>query len=347
MLASNGSRVPIHKTLARSLVSGSLVAACYSGTQAGPEPGEPEGTSSSEPATTAASSPATTVGASASSSETSQGASGTAADDASATETTTAPPLDMGVEPEACPASAFCETFEGYAETSLADGQTFGPWRATLSDAGATMDLDGTNTTSGEHALHVRLEQGGTSGGRLFTNGGVPLLEGAPTHLYGRMMMYIAESGTSVHWTFFGVQGPAEPSAPLAGNYAAYIMSSLPADGVNTYSFVDGLAGGPSYQDCWARGDAAMPVGQWACVSFEMDSLARHLRMYLDGDPSPIVAVDDTGQGCVSPVPGDSPWYGPLVDTLFVGAWSFHPMEAPLEVWIDDLVVGSAPVACP
>lgn len=261
---------------------------------------------------------------------------------------TTAGP-DVGVRENPCTDSptAFCELFDDYAETALADGQTFGPWRAALSDGGATMDLDGTHTVSGAAALHVRLEQGPTSGGRLFTNGDVPLLADTPSHVYGRMMMYIAENGTSVHWTFFGVQGGAEPSSPLAGNYAAYIMSSLPRDGVNTYSFVDGLSGGPNYQDCWAQGETPMPTGQWTCVSFEMDSLARALRMYVDGDAEPIVSVDDTGQGCVAPTPGDSLWYGPLVDELFVGSWSFHEMDAPLEVWIDDLVVDTVPVACP
>ena len=49
----------------------------------------------------------------------------------------------------------------------------------------------------------------------------------------------------------------------------------------------------------------------------------------------------------MAPLPADSLWYGPLIDQLFVGAWSFHPMKAPLELWIDDLVVDTAPVACP
>jgi hypothetical protein len=324
-----------------------LASACYAGTNAAPEPGEADSTSSAEGTTTAATNPGTTTtpGTSPTAGGTSESSSGTTMSIADDTSTTAGP--DMGPTVEPCPATAFCEPFDDYTETALADGQTFGPWRATLSDAGATMDLDGTHTTSGDRALHVRLEQGGTSGGRLFTTDGLPFLRDSPTHVYGRMMMYIAESGTSVHWTFFGVQGSAEPSAPLAGNYAAYIMSSLPADGVNTYSFVDGLSGGPSYQDCWARGDTPMPTGQWTCVSFEMDSLARHLRMYVDDDPAPIVSVDDTGQGCVSPVAGDSLWYGPEIEDMFVGTWSFHPMQAPLEVWIDDLVVDTAPVACP
>lgn len=334
-------------SLVVALACSALASACYTGTFAAPEPGEGESTSTTAVSTTSATSPATSVATSVGplTGDTSAGEPSTTAGVEGDGSTTAAP--DMGPTLEPCPATAFCEPFDDYTETSLADGQTFGPWRGSLSDAGATMDLDGTHTVSGDRALHVRLEQGGTSGGRLFTQDGLPFLSGSPTHVYGRMMMYIAESGTSVHWTFFGVQGPAEPSAPLAGNYASYIMSSLPSDGVNTFSFVDGLAGGPDFQDCWARGDTPMPTGEWTCVSFEMDGLARRLRMYVDGDPAPIVSVDDTGQGCVSPVPGDSLWYGPEIDTMFVGTWSFHPMDAPLELWIDDLVVDTAPVACP
>jgi hypothetical protein len=50
---------------------------------------------------------------------------------------------------------------------------------------------------------------------------------------------------------------------------------------------------------------------------------------------------------CVALTPTTDPWYGPAVVDLFVGAWSFHPMNAPLDVWIDDLVVDTSPVACP
>jgi len=255
----------------------------------------------------------------------------------------------MGEQPvDPCESgTAFCEHFDDYdLDGEIVDQQTFGPWRAAVNGAGAAMDLDGTHTISGDRALHVLLDQGDESGGRLFTNGDIPLLSDTPTHVYGRMMMYIEQNGTSVHWTFFGVTGEAEPASPLAGNYASYIMSSLPRDGVNTYSFVDGLSGGPDFQDCSTQGMTEMPTGTWTCVSFEMDSLARHLRMWTDGNDEPIVAVDDHGNGCVPPLPNDSTWWGPLIDTMFVGTWSFHPMNAPLEVWIDDLVVDTVPVAC-
>ncbi|MGE0785106.1 MAG: hypothetical protein AB7S26_05410 [Sandaracinaceae bacterium] len=247
--------------------------------------------------------------------------------------------------PPPCPTGALCESFDDYTETAITDGQTFGPWRATVRDPGAAMDLDGTHTTSGAHALHVRIEQGVTAGGRLFARDAVPLIAAHPTHLYGRMQMYVDPGGTSVHWTFFGEQGPADSTSPAAGRPASYIMSALLSSGMNRFSFVDGLSGGANYQDCWNRSSADIEVGRWMCVTFEMDSVARHLVMGLDG--TQIAQVDETGQGCVSPTPGTSPWYGPEVDAIFVGAWSFHDMDAPLEVWIDDLVVDTSPVACP
>lgn len=257
--------------------------------------------------------------------------------------------LDAPSAPDAwaspCPAGALCESFEGYGVSTLSDGDSLGFWSASLHTPGATMALDGVHVTDGDAALHVHIDQGVTAGGRLYADTSAPFVADHPTHVYGRLRMYVDPSGTSVHWTFAGVEGDAEPSAPLAGNYAAYIMSSLPRDGVNTFSFVDGLAGGADYQDCWNQSSTPMPVARWTCVSFELDSLARHLSMSIDG--TEIMTVDDTGQGCVSPVAGDSLWYGPVVNRVFVGAWSFHDMDAPLDVWIDDVVLDDQPVDCP
>lgn len=247
-----------------------------------------------------------------------------------------------------CADASFCEKFESYAGvTAIADKQKLGPWHAAL-NAGATMGLDGTHKTSGSSALHVHIDNAVTAGGRLFADGDQPIFKDKPTHVYGTMMMYIDPNGTSIHWTFFGVNGTAEPSSPAVGRNASYIMSSLPKGGVNTYSFVYGLQsqGADGYHDCSSQSTTSMP-STWACVAFEMDSVARKLRMYKDSAPDPILSVDDHGKGCVQPTPVTDPWYGPSVTQLFVGAWSFHPMNAPLDVWIDDLVVDTKPVACP
>jgi hypothetical protein len=210
------------------------------------------------------------------------------------------------------------------------------------------MNLDGAHKMSGANALHVHINGAVTAGGRLFAEGTQPIFASKPTHVYGRMMMYIDPNGTSVHWTFFGVNGAAEPSSPATGRNASYIMSSLPRQGVNTYSFVYGLQamGSDPFHDCSSQSRTNMP-STWACISFEMDSVARKLRMYKDGAVDPILSVDDHGTGCVAPTSVTSPWYGPAITQLFVGAWSFHPMNGPLDVWIDDVVVDTKPVTCP
>jgi hypothetical protein len=253
-----------------------------------------------------------------------------------------------GGSADPCGSALFCETFESYPTvTTIADKQKLGPWHAALAKD-ATMQLDGMHTVSGSHALHVHIDNAVTAGGRLFSDGAQPIFASKPTHVYGRMKMYIDPNGTSVHWTFFGVNGTAEPTSPAAGRSASYILSSLPKNGVNTYSFVYGLSATATeaYHDCSSQSSTAMPTG-WACVSFEMDSVARTLRMYKDGAATAILSVDDHGNGCVAPTVKTSPWYGPSITQLFAGAWSFHEMTAPLDVWIDDLVVDTKPVACP
>jgi len=259
--------------------------------------------------------------------------------------------LDAGTDAgplDPCDTALFCEKFDDYAGVkAITDKQKFGPWHAALKQ-GASMDLDGMHKISGSNALHVHIDDTVTAGGRLYADGAQPIFASTPTHVYGRMMMYIEPNGTSVHWTFFGVNGDAEPSSPAVGRNASYIMSSLPKNGVNTYSFVYGLQsqGADGFHDCSSQSKTSMPSA-WACVSFEMDSVARKLRMYKDGAVDPILSVDDHGKGCVAPTPVDSPWYGPSITQLFVGAWSFHAMKAPLDVWIDDLVVDTKPVSCP
>jgi hypothetical protein len=247
-----------------------------------------------------------------------------------------------------CGSALFCEKFDGYAGvTAIKDQQKIGPWHASLT-AGATMSLDGAHKVSGANALHVHIDNAVTAGGRLFSDGAQPIFTNKPTHVYGRMMMYIDPNGTSIHWTFFGVNGTADPTSPAVGRNASYIMSSLPKSGVNTYSFVYGLSaqGADGYHDCSSQSATAMPSA-WACVAFEMDSVARKLRMYKESAAAPILSVDDHGNGCVAPTPVASPWYGPTVTQLFAGAWSFHAMNAPLDVWIDDVVVDTKPVTCP
>ncbi|MAQ15679.1 MAG: hypothetical protein CMN30_12905 [Sandaracinus sp.] len=256
---------------------------------------------------------------------------------------------DLGVDagpPDPCADGVgICEDFEGYPELSaLADGDRFGPWRAARRGDGI-FDLDDTRAVSGSRALHVRIGDGARDGGRLFAGSGASILAEGRTSLHGRLMMYVGDDGHSVHWTWAGVSGPTMDD-PVAGLRSTYLFSSLRSDESNRFSSVVYINSDPA-QDCWNGSDDPIPAGEWMCLQWSVDSAGRHIEVTRDAAAEPFLVVDETGQGCVGDVANDSPWYGPAIDQLYVGTWSFHPMTRPLEVWIDDVVVDTEPVACP
>lgn len=326
----------MNKLILGAAASGAVLALITCGGSSGTTGGGGASASSSSSSSGASSSSgqsSSSSGASSSSSSSSSGQGGAGG----------MPPADP------CDKALFCEKFDGYPNVQdVTDGQKFGPWHAQLKTPGSVMNLDGAHVKSGKSALHIHVDTNQTAGGRLFADGMQPLFQGNPTHLYGRMQMYIDPNGPSIHWTFFGLSGSADANSPAAGRRATYLMSSLPKNNVNTWSFVYGLEaqGNDPYHDCYFQSQTSMPSKTWTCVAFEFDSVARKLRMTEDAAMSPTVSVDDHGQGCVGQVPGDSPWYGPMVDQIYVGAYSFHPMVSPLDVWIDDVIVDSKPVPC-
>jgi len=78
---------------------------------------------------------------------------------------------------------------------------------------------------------------------------------------------------------------------------------------------------------------------------FDLGDRAEALQPFLEASDQ--AGSASAANGCVAPTAVTSPWYGPTITQLFAGAWSFHAMNAPLDLWIDDLVVDTKPVACP
>ncbi|MEZ4398618.1 MAG: hypothetical protein R3B06_01270 [Kofleriaceae bacterium] len=249
-----------------------------------------------------------------------------------------APPDGADAPDDPCVGRPLCERFDGLPPGPVADGATVGPYRAQVVPGG-TLAIDGTHAFSGSQALHAHIDGGSAGGGRLFATGGALF---APTqrHLYGRFMMWNATDASSVHWTLTGASGVI-PDGPSAGHTATYLWSAAEDKRWMAVFYDDQTA-----QDCWHHAAEPIPVGTWTCVAFEADAEQLRYRLSLDGRAITSFDVDTTGQGCLN-APGDTPWYGPSFERLYLGAVSFHPMSGPLDVWYDDLIVDTVPVACP
>jgi hypothetical protein len=251
-------------------------------------------------------------------------------------------PVDSGV-PDAgdfCAGAKLCERFDEYDAGTLSDGTMFGPWRVNVQDSSGGAVLD---DVQGSRALHVHIDQGASSGAQIKTRA-APLFASTRQQLYGRFKMYLGNDGSSIHWTMWGASGIVPQGTTTAGASATYLFSSF-ADNNNKNDFSEVYGNSQTGQDCYHGSQQLMPVGRWACVAWSLDAPNRQYRMWLDGTSVPSMSLNDMGDGCVNQA--NQSWWGPDFDELYLGALSFHPMSAPLDLWFDDIVVDTSPVSCP
>lgn len=238
-----------------------------------------------------------------------------------------------------CSTALLCETFEAMPEGNVADGTTLNGLFAELEGSG-TLAIDSARVFRGSRSMKTHLNAGNAGGGRFFAREAHPLFASPSQQIYGRFMVWIDSNASSIHWTLFGGRGTIPPPAPAAGARALYMFSVNENDRYMAVYYQESIN-----QDCWHHSSENLPVGRWACMSFEADGEAIRYRLAVDGVPVTSFNVDGMGDGCVNSNQG-GPWYGPAFDEFWIGPRSFHPMSGPLDVWIDDLIVDTSPVAC-
>jgi hypothetical protein len=267
--------------------------------------------------------------------------------DAFAPKSDASAPADSGNEASAqanfCSGQKLCDTFESYAPGALANGATIGPWQANVGQGNGSASIDASRAYTGARSLKVHINPGLAGGGQLRTKSNLVFAPAAPK-LYGKFRMYLEPgAGTSNHWTMFGSAGTVQPGVPIAGNHVTYLFSAFNDNGKNRFGNV--FYNDQTQQDCWHNSTQPIPTGRWACIGFSVDGPKIEYRAFLDGQSVQSLSVNTTGDGCLNAA-ANAPWYGPSFDEFYVGALSFHPMSAPLDLWIDDVVLDTNPVTC-
>jgi hypothetical protein len=254
--------------------------------------------------------------------------------------------FDAGADgkPSFCSGQNLCDTFESYAVGALKNGTSLGPWRTAVDAMNGAASIDTSKAYTGSHSLKVHVNAGSAGGSQLRTQSNLVFAPSSPK-LYGKFRMYLEPgAGTSNHWTLFGGAGTVQPGVPIAGNHVTYLFSAF-KDNSGKNQFGNVFYNDQTRQDCWHHSTQEIPSGRWACVGFSVDGPKIEYRVALDGQPVPSLSVNTTGDGCLNAA-ANAPWYGPSFDEFYVGALSFHPMSAALDLWIDDVVLDTSPVAC-
>jgi hypothetical protein len=229
----------------------------------------------------------------------------------------------------------YCDDFEKYTV-----GADLSPnW--TTNVIGGTVRVDTVRASQGKQAAHFTTATGVTSMLQIIKRG-APVFPVPGNKLYGRMMFWLSQTPTE-HFNIIEATGPLPGMTRIAkyayggkfgGLMAAYTIRNQESD--------------PPTVDC---GDKPSPPGyaekQWICVEWTFDGSKDEMHLSLDGKPQTAVDVVKTG-GCSEGAapPADGMWHAPTFDKLFLGFFA-HPFSAAIDVFIDDVVISTAPIGCP
>jgi hypothetical protein len=97
--------------------------------------------------------------------------------------------------------------------------------------------------------------------------------------------------------------------------------------------------------DCGKSGPSGYPEKKWVCIEWRFDGPRNEMHYWLDGQAQTGVDVVGIGGGCVTAPPGGI-WQAPRFDKLMVG-WYAQPFNQPIDLWIDDIAVGTERLGCP
>jgi hypothetical protein len=239
-----------------------------------------------------------------------------------------------------CPAGALlCDDFEKYA--SAADLSA--AWHVTATTA--TVQVDATKAFKGKQALHISAPGGSMHMG-VIAKDGAPLFPIAGNAFYGRMMMWLSQYPSGgAHWNNVQSSGLL-PNSTQTAKYAWGGDGTLGAVTAG-YTIRNTPDAGTAMFDCYKQSTTPIPVQRWVCVEWKFDGVADEMHYYLDGQPLTNADVIKTGGVCVTPPPPGGTWAAPVFANLSLGWVQPNPTTAAIEMWLDEVAIGTQRIGCP
>jgi hypothetical protein len=225
----------------------------------------------------------------------------------------------------------YCDNFESYPTGAITNNQTLGEWTVKVNGAPTLAAIDSLKPFSGANSLHVTVPAGTAAGASLYklvTAGLVP-----NNNLFGRAMVYFSDADgnaapVGVHSWIFQSLGT---STVQGGAVSMNLGDGGAKMQLNYHPF-----GAP---EASVQGMPQMAAETWHCVQWQYDG---------SGTPpanAATVWVDGTVVVSVAAAKGwefATPW-----NAMNFGFMHFETLATPADVYLDDLVVDSAMVACP
>jgi hypothetical protein len=249
-----------------------------------------------------------------------------------------APPASDGAAADAgdpCASRLVCDSFE---EDAVGKAPA-APWKAETANGG-TVAVSDARAFSGKNSVVVTTKPTqyqravlALAGGALFTAPST-----AKDVLYGRMMVWLeTPAADGVHWTMLAGQGDVKGHAGVrasvryGGQHMGKLMANYDTSNAST--------------DCWQHSATVMPIGKWTCFAWKLAGPTNDMQLSMDGVEIGDLHVGTKGQGCIGHDFSDA-WLAPTFDRAEIG-WESYQTDVGHTMYIDDVVLDDAPVACP
>jgi hypothetical protein len=234
------------------------------------------------------------------------------------------------------PGTVLCEDFEAYATpTDLSAA-----WTTTIT--AATLAVDTTKALHGTRSLHIKASAGTPVA--VISKQGPPLFPIAGNVIYGRAMMWLTGTpGGDYHWNNFQAAGDM-PGSTMWGKYGWGGQFGKVLAGYTVRTAQTAMT---ATMDCSKPSASAFPSQKWVCVEWQFDGAKNEMHLWFDGALLTDVDVVGMGTRCVSNTDLGKPWAAPTFSFLSLGWQQYQASNGPLELWMDDVAVGTQRIGCP
>jgi hypothetical protein len=204
-----------------------------------------------------------------------------------------------------------------------------------------TLQVDTTRAFAGKQSVHFTATANTANLLQIWKQG-APLFPIKNNTIYGRVMMWLSRQPTGgVHFNTVQANGMLPGSTQIA-KYAYGAMNEKLMAG---YTIRPTEADLPTV-DCGKQtGSTGYPVGKWICAEWKFDGANDEMHYWFDGVAQTAVDVVKTDPSCVTAPPGNL-WKAPAFNKVMLG-WYSQAYAMPVELWMDDVVIGTEKVGCP
>jgi hypothetical protein len=234
------------------------------------------------------------------------------------------------------PGTLLCEDFESYA----APADLSAAWTTTAT--AATLAVDTTKALHGTKALHIKAAAGTPVA--VIAKQGAPLFPIAGNMMFGRVMMWLtATPGGDYHWNNIQAAG----TIPGATTWGKYGWGGQFGKVLAGYTVRTMQTAPTATMDCSKPSASAFPSQRWVCVEWQFDGTKNEMHLWFDGTLLGDVDVVGMGTRCVNNADLGKPWAAPDFSFLSIGWQQYQGSNGPLELWMDDVAVGTQRIGCP